>query len=146
MAVGKQPAQRFRFRVMELMEPSDSLSLYKYTSGSNSYTGATWFTDPLGLSPRPVHVLAENIVALVLMPKLSVGDIAGLNAAGGTYGDTSLVGTGAADDYLYDSTGTNMPSANLKDANLDPVNQLPPVVQVTMVAVDETSANLLQAV
>src|SRR4030095_7810548 len=42
-----------------------------------------------------------------------------------------------APDYRYDSTKSNT------KAQLNPKNQLPPVVQVTMVAIDEKSANLL---
>jgi len=143
MAAGKQPAQRYRFRVMELMEPSDSMTLYSYTSGTTTsgssnaltYTGTQWFTAPLGLTPRPARVLAENIIALVILPKLSQAD-----EISGSYNDASL-----APNYRYDSTGVSMPTTNLQDANLDPVNQLPPVVQVTMIAVDETSASRLQS-
>jgi uncharacterized protein (TIGR02599 family) len=141
------PAERYRFRVMELMEPSDALTLYKYTngktvySGSNSYTGMDWFTVPLTSTPPQVRTLAENIIALVLLPKLSSADISSLNATSGSYTDTSLV----ASNYLYDSTGTKMPATNVQDANLDPVNQLPSIVQVTMVAVDEATYGRYQS-
>ena len=134
------PALRYRFRLMELMEPSDSLTLYSYTngktvySGTNSYTGTNWFTVPLNEVALPARVLAENVVALVLLPKLTPQD---QTAGGNTYTDASLAPT-----YLYDSTGTNMTTTT--DPNLDPVNQLPPVVQVTMVAVDEASYNRYQ--
>jgi uncharacterized protein (TIGR02599 family) len=155
------PRPRYRFRLMELSEPSDALTLYNYTSGTNSSggpknasyitttplaglsypsvtpaptgTGFEWFTTPLTASSPPARVLAENIVALVLLPKLSPGDIAALNQAGGTYSDGSL-----APDYNYDSTASNSNPA------IDPRNQLPPVVQVTMVAVDESSYNRFQ--
>ena len=40
-------------------------------------------------------------------------------------------------DLAYDSTKTN------SDPEINPKNQLPPVVQVTMVAIDETSASQL---
>jgi len=128
---------RSRFRLMELMEPSDTLTLYNFTSGTNGtgqfknsiYTGHDWFTTPLGLSARPVRVLAENILALVILPKLSSAD----QAAGG-YTDSSLAPT-----YLYDTTAT------ASDPNLNPKNQLPPVVQVTLVALDEASYNRYQA-
>jgi uncharacterized protein (TIGR02599 family) len=125
---------RSRFRLMELMEPSDNLSLYKYTSGldsgtppkpsNQSYVGHQWFGDPLASPSQPIRAMAENIVALILLPKLSLGD----EAAGG-YTDTSL-----APKYSYDSTDTTQ-----SDPNLDPKNQLPPVIQVTIVAVDEIS-------
>lgn len=129
-------AEHYRFRLMELMEPSDSLTLYneEAAAGGNSlYKLKTWFTIPFskGGATRPVRPLAENIVALVLLPKLTSGD-----QTAGNYTDASL-----APNYLYDSTGTGMNT--LSDKNLDPVNQLPPIVQVTMVAVDETTFNRL---
>jgi len=122
-----QPRQRFR--LCELIQPADEFSLYQYTSGTNnlSYTGNDWFRDSLtqGDSARPVHTLAENIIALVIMPKLSTQE----DATG-----TRLAGN----DYVYDST------ASRPDPLINPKNQLPPLVQVTMVALDETSARRLE--
>lgn len=142
--------ERYRFRVMELMEPSDSLTLYTYTSGTNgsgaaknlSYNTIEWFTTPFnGTSPytaatRPVRVLAENIIALVLLPKLTSGDQAAGNPAQSisSYTDASL-----APSYLYDSTVAN------SDNCLNTKNQLPAVVQVTMVAVDEMTYGRYQS-
>lgn len=148
----RPPAEHFRFRLMELMEPSDSLTLYRYTSGTNNnggpkcatYNTMEWFTvpyaatAPYSMATRPVRALAENVVAMVLLPKLSPADIASLNQSGGSYSDSSL-----APSYLYDTTGTGMNT--LSDANLNPLNQLPPIVQVTMVAVDEASFSRYQA-
>jgi uncharacterized protein (TIGR02599 family) len=119
--------ERFRFRLMELMEPSDALSLYKYTGRDPDYAGQNWFTDPLGGGRAPAHVLADNVLALVLLPKLSPED----QAAGG-YNDASL-----APRYRYDSTQSR------PEAALNPKNQLPPVVRVTMVVIDERSASRL---
>jgi len=123
--------KRNRFRLMELMQPSETMSLYTYTSGNSTYTNRAWFTDALATSPPPVHVLAENVIALVLLPKLSAEDIAAL---GSSYSDASL-----SPNYTYDSTTTSA------DANLNPKNQLPPVVQMTVVAIDELSAKRIGA-
>ena len=63
--------QKYRFRLYEMMEPSESLSLYKYTgnsTASKTYTGRTWFTDALDKPNRSSRVLAENIVALIFRP------------------------------------------------------------------------------
>ena len=137
----QRPPDRYRHRLMELMQPSNELSVLSYTSGigkykagvannllyssakpPGGYTGREWFTDPLALtSQSPVHVLAENVVALVLLPKLTPQEDA--------------TGTKLADAYRYDSTDTRT------DPKIDPKNQLPPVVQITMVAIDEVSAN-----
>jgi len=122
-----------RFRLMEMMEPSETLTLYQaeITAGGNSkYTGKDWFTTPLSPNKR---VRAENIIALVILPKLSPAD----QVAGG-YSDDRLAPT-----YLYDSTGTGMNT--LADPNLNPKNQLPPVLQVAMVALDETAALRMSA-
>ena len=121
-------AARHRFRLMELMEPSDKLTLYKKTSGDSRYVGTDWFTTPLESADIPKRPIAENVIALVILPKLSSSD----QQAGG-YSDGSL-----APAYLYDSTVTNA------DKTLNSKNQLPPVLQVTMVAVDEASFDRAQ--
>lgn len=125
---------RSRFRLMEMMEPSDLQTLYKEelgAGGNTLYNLRTWYAAPSKL-PAPARVLAENVVALVLLPKLSPDDL-----KAGKYNDGSL-----APSYLYDSTGTGM--STVGDRNLNPKNQLPPVVQVTMVAVDEASFSRFQ--
>ena len=125
-----QPA-RYRYRLMELMQPSNSLSIYNYTSGkAATYTAKDWFTAALptsavapiaGATPLLVHALADNVIALVVLPRLSKKD------------ETST-GKTLSKDYSYDSTSTNT------DADINPKSQLPPIVQVTLVAIDENSA------
>lgn len=114
---------RYRYRLMELMQPSNEMNLYKLTSGKPAYTATDWIKDALTPAPpsrAPVHVLAENVIALVLLPKLSeTEDPTGIRLAPG---------------YTYDSTKT------VADPEINPKNQLPPLVQVTLVAIDETSA------
>lgn len=129
---------RNRFRLMEMMEPAEYLTLYPEevnVGGSSQYSVRTWFSTPFG-KPTGAFVrqavLAENIVALVLLPKLAPFD-----QTAGNYNDGSL-----APGYLYDSTGTGM--STTRDRNLNPKNQLPPVVQVTIVAVDEGSFSRFQ--
>jgi uncharacterized protein (TIGR02599 family) len=106
---------RHRFRLMEYMEPSENLSVY---SNPNAWLPAT-------PSQRALysHGLAENVVALILLPKLSSRE--------------DPTGANLAPSYAYDSTsdGPN----GLTDENCSTKNQLPPVIQVTMVAVDEAS-------
>ncbi len=112
-------ASRYRFRLMEMVEPSESLTLYKYTSGYPGYAGTEWFTTALGRSSRPVQVRAENIMALVILPKLAP--------------EEDSTGAKLAPTYSYDSTVAN------PEASLNSKNQLPTVLQVTLVAVDEAS-------
>lgn len=134
LPIGAPPA-RYRYRLMELMEPTENLSIYNYTSGNRSYTNVDWVSNSMTLaSNRPAHVLAENVIALIILPKLSPTDISTWNALGSNYSAASL-----APNYIYDSS-TNLNSTTPVDPNLDTHNQLPPVIQVTMVAVDETSA------
>ena len=86
-----------------------------YTTG----TSTTWFTAFAG-SAVPV---ADNVIALIVRPQ----------------DPGSLTQVPPNDSYFYDST---------LNATADPqpitANQLPPVVQVTMVAIDETSAKRLE--
>jgi len=123
-----QPAAKPRFRLMEMMEPSESMSIYSYTSGSSgaalNYPGKQWFTNSAqqSVEDRPARPLADNIIAMVLLPKLSPQD--------------DPTGTALSPKYAYDSSTVGMGTTN---PNLDSRNQLPPVVQVTIVAVDEKS-------
>lgn len=126
---------RYRFRLMEMMEPSEAMTLYREelaAGGASLYSARTWYSIPFSASPRPVRVVAENIVALLLLPKLTPDD-----QRAGNYQDGGL-----APSYLYDSTGSGM--ATLNDKNLNPKSQLPPVIQVTMVALEETSFSRFQ--
>lgn len=122
---------RYRYRLMELMQPSNAFSLYAKEAGVKNYSTHEWFTDALPTDPTvkdsPVHVLAENIVALVILPKLSKKE--------------DPTGVKLAPKYSYDSapTAANVAPSRLTDP-LNPLHQLPPVVQVTMVALDEVSA------
>lgn len=130
---------RNRFRLMEMVGPSESMPIYKYTSGiaadgttprCSTYVGKEWFTDILNTTPRPSRVVSENVLALVLLPKLSPIDEKQLISDGVL---SSSLGTNLAPSYSYDSTAKNAKAA------INPRNQLPPVVMVTMVAVDEAS-------
>ena len=110
--------EKYRFRLYEMMEPSESLSLYKYTgnsTASKTYTGRTWFTDALDQPNRSSRVLAENIVALIFRP------LDPSNASLTT-------------DYTYDTAGS---VANIR-------HQLPPYIEVTLIAIDEVSARRLE--
>jgi uncharacterized protein (TIGR02599 family) len=107
---------RTRFRLLQLVEPTENLSVY-------SSNGTAWFSTALA-DDSGISVAAENIIALVLLPKLSKADL-----QEGGYTDTSL-----APNYTYDSNIAKATPA------LNSRHQLPPVVQATMVAIDETSA------
>ena len=118
--------EKYRFRLYEMMEPSESLSLYKYTgnsTASKTYTGRTWFTDALDQPNRSSRVLAENIVALIFRP---------LEPAAPP--NTDPIDLTKDTNFTYDTAGS---VANIR-------NQLPPYIEVTMVAIDEVSARRLE--
>jgi len=147
-------APRYRYRLMEMMEPSEDMTLYKHTSGyktvpppttgsvlnCENYTTGEWYQDALNLSPVPAHVLAENVIALILSPQISPTDVAN----GGPPFVYSI-----APNYSYNShqsttsisTGTTTGST----AKSTTQNDLPPTILVTMVAIDESSAQRLAA-
>ncbi len=137
------PAPQYRFRLMEMSESSEKLSIYGHEATANSspqtadgnskYKEKTWFDVSLGApgaAGRPVRVLANNILALILLPKLTKED---QDRKNGSSDNSDSANALLAPGYLYDST------VETADKDLNPKNQLPPVVRVTMVAVDETS-------
>lgn len=135
------PNPRYRFRLMELMEPTEKLSIYNYTSGKSGYTNIDWISNSMTqpYATRNAHVVAENVIALILLPKLAPADMVNTNYTNsytpiGGYSNSSL-----APAYIYNSSMTNQ-YANTLDPILNTHNQLPPVIQVTMIAVDEQSA------
>ncbi|MEQ1853899.1 MAG: prepilin-type N-terminal cleavage/methylation domain-containing protein, partial [Chthoniobacteraceae bacterium] len=73
--VGKIPARK-RYRLMELMQPSEELKTYQYQQaiGPDYSKGAAWFAPLVTGTTRPVRVLAENVVALFVLPRLSRAD------------------------------------------------------------------------
>ena len=114
VTIPKKPADRYRFRLMQFFQPDQRLAVYS--------SGATdWFTTPLASASPPVRIMAENVVAVILLPKLSKVE-------------ESTQGV-LAKDYEY-----NTRPALLSGTQGKVDYQLPPVVEVIMVAIDEPSA------
>lgn len=113
---------KYRFRLMQINEPTEALSVYAQ-QGANNFE---WITKPINNgAARP---LAENIVALFLLPRFSRMDTSN--------------GALLAPNFFYNSRNSaNFTSGALKGNTL---HQLPPLIQVTMVAIDETSATRLE--
>ena len=127
---------RKRYRLMELMQPSEQLGIY--TPSSQVPTISTWFALSVkAATNRPVRVLAENIVALIVLPRLSVADEELWKKL--TKSKTAPI---LAPNYQYDSS--NPANKQNSDPLLNTLNQIPPVVQVVMVAIDEPSAQRLE--
>ena len=157
---------RTRSRLMELMETSETVKIDDPTSEPVSLTDPSkpvypkdsnwdnpkylgWFVNPIKRPApnRPVRVLAENVLALVILPRLTPQDEAA--RAKLKPPKTDLL----SPLYDYDSKrlsntaqGIANPTLKAKDPDLNPKNQLPPVVTVAMVAIDETSARRLASI
>ena len=117
---------RKRFRLMELMQPSEELSVYQFQLPKTT----EWFGPLINSKNRPVRALCENIVALILLPKLSPAD----EDAQIREGRSTLL----APFYRYDTTQSS------EDPVLNPKHQLPPNLELVMVAIDEASATRLE--
>lgn len=124
--------ERYRYRLMEYRPPAEANEIYSVEPGE-------WFAGALGeittagdsatnrAHTRPV---AENILALILSPRVAPEDVVGSQAA-----------TWIAPGYAYDSTrvaGTSQTADPQGTQHL-----LPPVVVVTLIAIDEASARRL---
>ena len=129
------PARK-RYRLMEMMQPSEKLKTYKYDIASSP---AYWFAPLVTGTDRPVRVLAENVVALIVLPRLSVADEVQWMRDTGKDPKDAKNRPVLAPLYSYDTTNDKV-----VDPVLNPRNQLPPVIQVAMVAVDEPGGKLLE--
>lgn len=155
--LGNRVPVRRRSRLMELMQPAEAMSVYDLDQkGLPTIVPGDqlrWFRSALTGSSRPVRPIAENVIGLIIWPKLAKGDAnarldQGRSPLSPNYiYDSSLLTFksqrfGSASAPVYLNEGATMASGNdLQDAaQINPKNQLPPIVQVTMVAIDEQSA------
>ena len=111
------PARR-RYRLMALIEPSED-----FLHTLNHTNSRQWYRQS---APDKARVLADNVIGLVIWPRLSSRD------------DPS--GTQLTTNYAYNSS----PSGSLSTSQPKNENQLPPLVTVTLVAIDEKSAVRLE--
>lgn len=116
-------ASKTRYRLFELTEPAESLTIYSLTSGNSTTASSAWFTTPLA-APGNSHRLADNIVALLFQAQYSIP-----NNTNGTSTPTS--------SFLYSSAPI---SAGTSGNQTITENNLPPNVRVIMIALDEPSA------
>jgi uncharacterized protein (TIGR02599 family) len=139
--------KRWRSRLMEYMEPAERMMLNDPAVVTDPTTN--WFSKRLLAPNPPRRMLAENIIALIILPKLSKPDQ--------QFRETkNLTPYYLSPQYIYDSTltSTSLTKAPANPGNdgtgtdpagVNPHHQLPPVVQVVMVAIDERSAARMQA-
>lgn len=126
-------AERRRFRLWEFRPVSESNEIYTSTPGEWFAKAAQQVIQPDETANAPSHSrpVAENIVALIISPQVSPED------AQTRDNDIHWI----APEYRYDSTqisGTTVTSPQGTQ------HLLPPTVVVTLVAIDEGSAERLQ--
>jgi uncharacterized protein (TIGR02599 family) len=126
---------RYRYRLMQALQPTEKLSVYNAAppTGTQSVVEAYWTTfwtahawinaiqNPSGSNSGYVAPLADNVIAVVVWPRLPKGE--------------DPEGDDLTADYRYDSKLNQFNSPQPKTAN-----QLPPVLQVTLVTISEASA------
>ncbi len=137
---------RNRFRMMEMTQSSEMLGVYDPSKGPNEKND--WFTDHAGTNSR---VIAENVIALVLLPKLPERDDASGVALAPRYNYNSRVKLGASSDSEWPGASPAFPGDPLtatdpdgKSALMTRHHQLPPVVKAIMIVIDEASAARVQ--
>lgn len=118
---------RHRFRLMENFLPSQNFTNYPQFTDTIDNNDNLWITNGLKGANARRHALAENILALIIRPEVATQD-ATLMGFANAYNLTT--------DYEYDSRlGRDLGSPyDIQFA------QLPPMLRVVMVAVDEAGA------
>ena len=114
---------KYRFRLKEWRAPSESWTLYQHSSGANgkTYLGSDSY-NWIDLTAPAAKTLAENVIALVIYPK-------------NTENASTVHSLAEADTFVYNSR-----TASATTEGKNQKHQLPPEVEVIMVAIDEASA------
>ena len=145
-------AGTLRYRLMELYQPAQNLKIYCPVTvpTASPYSGtASWFY--LAVNPAsaagttvtaPTILTADNIVALIVRPEA---------ASTATAGNSTTTSTAEIAPYYAYDTKSYLAQANADGTSeaatyyAQAKNQLPPLVQVTMVALDADSGSRLAA-
>ncbi len=159
-----QVPPRYRFRLMEMDQPAETLAIYNKKAGGQAgqYNVTDWIQIGLGLkdskgatvktnttSLANVRVMAENVVALVILPMLSERDRVDKNL-NPTPTVLDLAPTYEYDSRPSDATGLSKLRKDYSDGTSTTTpekrqsNQLPPLVHVILVAIDEASSQRQQ--
>ncbi len=136
---------RWRFRLMEFSQPTENFSLYQWTSGTPGFDTSAlgeWYKTDVNNEAVLKRVVAENVIAFVVTPRLAKTEEPDVVKALFPAVKDNPNFSPLAPTYSYDSTNTSVmySGVTITDPRINPKNQLPPVVQLTMVAVDEKSA------
>lgn len=117
---------RYRYRLMELSQPSEGLEVYRATPGGPN----GWFAGPLAATPPQTRLLAENVIALVLLPKESEW-----------VENSKPIATRIGANFEYDSKTS---WSDMTKPQPMTMNQICPLLKIAMVVLDESSALRLQ--
>ena len=147
-------ASQHRFRLVQVIEPTEKLGVYTSTSTASPSYDLAWMdpfktnSAPVSGQPRP-RVLAEDVCLLVLRPRLAPKDELSASTYLGmpsyTVADNGSV---LCPNYQYDSRSweTSYPPGQRVLAAPYPTkrielmrNQVPPIVEVIMVSLDRRS-------
>lgn len=128
---------RYRYRLFEFRPPAELNEMFA-DGGEERDAGepqefTNWFRQSMNLAPNDsfddhLNPLADNIVTLVVSPRDSL-------ISGSNRNDTS---SSIAPNYIYDSNDDQEGFESFRQ-------QVPPLVRLTMVAIDEESALRLAA-
>jgi uncharacterized protein (TIGR02599 family) len=144
-------ATRYRYRLMQAMEPTENFSVFRClqeVAGTGAVADTTlWINNTTtGPSPSPIQnttsgptagspfvaPLADNVIALIIWPRASPqADPNG-----------TLLVPQSSFAYQYDSQSAVAPTTKDGITYTQPISadQLPPVLQVSMIVMDEASA------
>lgn len=111
LSSGSPSGSNYRFRLMQVLVPTEKFPLYA-SANNNTWINGMW---PQAGSSGWVHQIATNIIALIILPE-----------------DPTPGSPAIAPKYDYDSRSGTITTATYA--------QLPPIVHVAMVALDEKSA------
>ncbi len=138
-AVNSLVASRQRYRLMEVAQPAERNGIYESTCELDAQGLAKYASDlrwlarlilvtPTESTPLEKQPLAENVITMAFLPRLS--PIQSADPAGLTK------------DFSYDSRAWEVTGSS-GDPRLR--NQLPPLIELVIVAIDEPSAQKLSA-
>lgn len=118
---------RQRFRLIENILPSQDFTFYPDFTDTNTTNDDRWITSGLMGSKSSKQAIAENIIALIIRPEV-------------TEQDASLLGLPTPEDLTTDFSYDSRAGRSLGSPYDIQFAQLPPLLRVVMVAVDEKSA------
>lgn len=160
---GANAGERYRFRLIQTLQPTEAVMIYNnsnYTkpagAGSPFKNATDWIKVATGRLPLPSgldadytenpkdhsRVLAENVVALLILPKLAEKD----RSSADDSGLTSNYTYDSRPQLAYDSIWRNNYNltTSLTAEQKKQIHQLPPILQVVMVAIDDASGAKLE--